>query len=176
MPEALRAPAPASSTPAPYSRGQHPFHLVALSIFTLGLYEVFWFWRNWRDLRDRSGLELSPGWCTLGLLVPVINVALVYQQLRLVRDAAKTRGVEPTYSPFAVTAAFFALAIAGNLTLVWIVSLLNVLPLVPVQQTLNQLWRVEQPDAQLRERFAPYEMAAMVAGAAATAAALLATA
>jgi hypothetical protein len=176
MPEALRAPAPAPAPPPAYSDGQHPVHLVLLSVSTLGLYEVYWFWRNWRDLRDKAGMDLSPAWRTVGLFLPVVNVAMVYHQLRLVSDTAASRGLTPTYSPLAVTMAFFALALAGNLTLLWMVSLLNVLPLVPVQQTLNRLWQLEHPDAPLRERFAPHELAAMVAGAAATAAALLATA
>ena len=174
MPEALRAPE-SEPSPQPYSLGQLPVHLVLLSVLTLGVYEVYWFWRNWRDLRDNAGLDISPGWRTVGLFLPVINVAMVYQQLRVVSDTAASRGLAPSYSPLAVTAAFFALAFAGNWTLVWMVSLLNVLPLVPVQQTLNRLWQLEQPGAPLRERFAPHEMAAMFAGAAATATALLAT-
>jgi hypothetical protein len=174
MPEALSAPEPAVSA-RPYSLGQLPIHLVLLSVLTLGVYEVYWFWRNWRDLRDNAGVDVSPGWRTVGLFLPVVNVAMVYQQLRVVSDAAASRGLTPSYSPLAVTAAFFALAFAGNWTLVWMVSLLNVLPLVPVQQTLNRLWQLEQPGAPLRERFAPHEMAAMFAGAAATATALLAT-
>jgi hypothetical protein len=174
MPEALQAPPPTAAA-LPYSSGQHPVHLVLLSVLTLGVYEVYWFWRNWRDLRDKTGVDISPAWRTLGLFLPVVNVAMVYQQLRLVSDTAASRGLTPTYSPLLVTAAFFALAFAGNLTFAWFVSLLNVLPLVPVQQTLNRLWQLDHPGAQLRERFAPYELAAMVAGAAATAAALLAT-
>jgi len=174
MPEVI---APARPAAAPgFSSGQPLHHLVLLSVFTLGLYEVYWFWRNWRDLRDNVGIDTKPAWRTVGLLVPIVNVAIVYQQLHLVREIATARGVSAPYSPLALTAAFFALALAGNLTLIWLLALLNVFALVPVQQTLNRLWEVEQPGAQLRERFVAHEMAAMVAGVAATAAALLATA
>jgi hypothetical protein len=173
MPEAVAAPRP--ETPPGFSSGQHLHHLVLLSVFTLGLYEVYWFWRNWRDLRDAVGIDTKPAWRTLGLLVPIVNVAMVYQQLHLIREVATAKGVSAQYSPLALTATFFVLALAGNLTLIWLLALLNVFALVPVQQTLNRLWEVEQPGARLRERFVGPEMAAMVAGVAATAAALLTT-
>jgi hypothetical protein len=180
LPEALRpaeaAPVAADGTDPPaYSKGQAPVHLVLLSVLTLGLYEVYWFFRNWRDLREAVGVDLSPGWRTVGLLIPVVNVVMVHHQLMLIRDAADARGVKVSYSPGIMTALFFGLALAGNLTLIWALSLLNVLPLVPVQETLNRLWAHEQPGAPVRDRFVSYEMAAMLAGAVATATALLVT-
>ena len=158
-----------------YSNGQPVLHLVVLSLLTLGIYEVYWFWRNWSQLRDWLGHDISPGWRAFGLLLPVVNVVLVYDQLRLVRESALARGVAVAYSSGLTTAAFFAVALAGNLTLVWVFSLLNVLPLVPVQETLNRLWEREQPGAPIRARFVPREVAAIVGGAIVTGLALLET-
>jgi hypothetical protein len=157
------------------SSAQPPLHLALLSLATLGSYELYWFWRNWRDLESELGVRSQPLWRTIGLLVPVLNVVLVYEQLRAIRDECTRRGIAVSYSPSLVTATFFAIALAGNLTLLWPLSLFNVVPLLQVQVTLNGLWARLQPGALMRTQFAPYELVALVLGCLVTAGALLAT-
>jgi hypothetical protein len=36
--------------------------LVAMSLVTLGLYEVYWIYRNWRFLKERDNLRIQPFW------------------------------------------------------------------------------------------------------------------
>ncbi len=158
---------PASFGPrpsGPYSPAQPTKHLVLLAIFTLGLYELYWFWRNWRDLRDHFSLDLSPGWRTLGLLLPFVNLFMIYHQLRLVAEVAERRGVAPAYSPMTMTVLFVGLTLVGNVTLLWPVSLLNVLALVPVQETLNRVWTAQYEDRPMREEFLPQELGVLIAG------------
>ena len=181
MPELSRASAEDVETRAApvtvpqVSNGQLPLHFAALSILTLGLYELYWFWRNWRDLHRTLGMELQPFWRTLGLLLPIVNVVLVYDQLRMIREACSAHGIVPSYQPGLVTATFFAMAIAGNLTMFWPLSLLNVVPLLQVQVALNHLWEHVQPGAAVRVRFLRQEILAMVVGLIMTAAAVFET-
>lgn len=184
MPELVATAATPEPVPATrISSAQPPTHLAALSILTLGLYELYWFWRNWRDLRDELGVDVQPGWRTLGLLIPVVNVVLVYDQLRMLREQSDARGVPAEYSPGLVTATFFAIALAGNLTTAvagsmttfWPLSLLNVVPLLQVQAALNRLWAHAQPGAIMRTQLGRHEIIAMIAGTILTVAALLET-
>jgi len=168
------APTPSSSAER-VSSAQRAVHLAALSVLTLGMYELYWFWRNWRDLRLELGVEVQPVWRALGLFVPIVNVVLVYDQLRMIREQCDARGVTAGYSPGLVTATFFSIAVAGNLTTFWPLSLLNVVPLLQVQVALNQLWACTQPGATVRSGLTPREVAVMIAGAVITAAALLET-
>ena len=147
-----------------FSNAQLPLHFAALSILTLGLYELYWFWRNWRDLQRELGVELQPLLRTFGLLVPVVNVVLVYDQLRMIRERCVARGVNPAYQPGLVAATFFAIAVAGNLTMFWPLSLLNVVPLLQVQVALNGLWERAQPGAAVRVHFVRQEVFAMIVG------------
>ena len=168
--------APAASVGRPgVSNGQLPLHFAALSILTLGMYELYWFWRNWRDLQRELGVELQPVWRTLGLLVPIVNVVLVYDQLRMIREQCDAHDVVPKYQPGLVAATFFAIAVAGNLTMFWPLSLLNVVPLLQVQVALNGLWERAQPGASVRVRFSRQEIIAMIAGLVITAAAVFET-
>ena len=37
-----------------------PARLILLSIASLGLYEAYWLYKNWRYLKERDGLNISP--------------------------------------------------------------------------------------------------------------------
>ena len=124
-------------------------------------------------MAEHSQQPLHPGWRTLGLLVPGLNIFLVYDQLRTIAEAAGRAGIAVTYSPGIATAVFFLLAFVSNLTMIWALSLLTVLPLLPVQETLNRFWVLQQPDRPLRREFSAGELAAMAAGITLVAAAVI---
>ncbi len=165
MPELAGGRATAWSGSRRHSRGQRTRHLLLLGILTLGFYEFYWFYRNWRDLDAHLRLGIRPGLRTAGLLVPGLNVFLVYDQLRLVAEAAAREGVRVTFSPGWNTAVFFLLAFVSNVTMMWALSLLTVLPLLPVQETLNRYWAGCEPGWPVREEFTAGELVAMLAGA-----------
>jgi len=150
--------------PGEYSRVQPSARLVLLTVLTLGLYQFYWFHRNWTRLRDEFGEPLSPGWRTLGLLVPFVNIVLVHQQFRMLARALRRAGAAANYSPALLTAAFFALAFAANVSGLWPLSLLTVLPLIPVHEAMNGYWSTVDRDRPVREGFSPGELAAMTAG------------
>jgi hypothetical protein len=61
-----------------YSNAQAPWRLVLLSIITFSFYEIYWFYRNWKHLKTHKQLEISPGWRTVGLCVPILGIVLIY--------------------------------------------------------------------------------------------------
>ena len=178
LPEVLAptaAPAALAAETTRASRGQALHHLMLLTVFTGGLYEVYWFYRNWRDLDDTDPAELTPRslLLTLGLLVPFVNIALVYRQLDRIRGAVSSAGVQPGYSPVLTTCAYFGLGVLANLTMFWFISLLMVVPLLPVQDALNRYWIEREPETPLRQRLNPRELAVIAVGGAAIVATLL---
>jgi hypothetical protein len=180
LPEVMAVPAAAAPTlaaePARLSRGQALRHFMLLTLFTGGLYELYWFYRNWRDLDEsEASAEFAPrsALLTLGLLVPFVNVALVYRQLDRIRGAVSAAGLQPGYSPVLTTCIYFALGVLANMTMLWTISLLMVVPLLPVQDALNRYWIEREPDVPLREELNPRELAVIALGAASIVAALL---
>lgn len=159
---------------AGYSRGQLPAHLVTLWVLTLGAYSFYWFYRNWRDLGELTGDEVHPALRTLGLLVPFLNMYLVYRQFRVVEHLAQDDGDTIGYDPAVLTACFFVFVAVGNLFALWPVSLLAAIVTVPVQVAVNRFWARRERDLPLRDRFEPYELAVMVAGAVLTLVGLMA--
>lgn len=179
--EPVSAPAEEGATP---SNARSVRHFVMLTLLSFGLYEFYWFYRNWRDLSeiDRSGEPeretyeqeeedgtgvldaFGPGWRTAGLIIPFLNMALVYDQLKNIRVSMEKAGLAPIFAPAPTAIAFFALAIVANLTGFWILSLFTVFPLVPVQVALNEYWKTVQPGREVDDSVTPTDMVIVAAG------------
>lgn len=141
-----------------WSRGQLPRHLIALWVLTLGAYHLYWFYRNWRDLAELSGAPIRPGWRTVGLIVPIVNILLVHNLFKTIGLLADEDGEDPGYSPRFLTAAYFVLIALANLLQLPVLSLLTVVVVLPVQNALNRAWARREPGLPIREEFAGYEL------------------
>jgi predicted nucleic acid-binding Zn ribbon protein len=149
-----------------FSNAQPIWHFILLSIATCGIYEIYWFYRNWKHFKIHKNLNISSGWRTVGLFVPILGVVLAYRQLRDIRDFAKEAGVDKTYSPGWI---LFSWLILSNLSLrlpgsLWFLSLLSVWPLAVVQRVLNAYWKKEQPELPVRTNFSGGEIALLIIG------------
>lgn len=67
--------------------------LILMDLLTVGLFEQYWFYRNWRYLRDRDKLDISPFWRTW------LNIFFVHELFRRMREdpllAPAGRGPSP---------------------------------------------------------------------------------
>lgn len=133
--------------------------LVVLSVCTFGLYELCWFYRNWRLARER-GEDVWP------VLRTLFAIFFVYALFRRIRDGGDNFELSDGDLP------------AGWLALGWIVvSLLYQLPdpywlvsfgtvafLVPVQMAANRINRVRAPRHDPNGRFGVVNWIAVVVG------------
>jgi hypothetical protein len=165
-----------------YSNAQAPWRLVLLSILTFGIYELYWFYRNWKHLKIHKSLDISPGWRTVGLLVPIYNIVLIYGQFRDIRDYAAETGCKIYSSAGWLTFGYIALGgisfklslyewkltepaeLLGIIIVGLVIDLLAVWLLVVVQKTLNDFWKKEQPGLGMRANFSGREIALLVIG------------
>jgi uncharacterized membrane protein len=137
-----------------------------LTIVTFGIYEIYWFYRNWKHLKFYKDLDISPGWRTVGLFVPIYGIVLAYRQLRDIRDFSKEAGVDKTYSPGWILFGWLILSALCKLPEpFWLLSFLSVWPLAVVQEVLNSYWEKEQPELPIRIKFSDGEIALLVIGA-----------
>jgi len=158
--------------PRAWSRATPVRRLTVLIFASFGLYQFYWFWRNWRDLG-----RPHPGWRTAGLFVPILNFFLVYDLFRTVQIAAMRLGI----AGFSAARAFLAfLGVNVFATAVWLMiyrwkpkgfseslSLLlidvlllalQILPLVYVQGALNAVWSEVEPRLPVRVAFSRGEV------------------
>ena len=70
-----------------------PLKLGVLSILTLGLYELYWFYKNWKLARDEGGAKVRPFWRAI--------FAIFFAPSLFVRihNSAKAIGLEPRSKP-----------------------------------------------------------------------------
>lgn len=121
--------------------------LLVLSICSLGMYQYYWFYRNWKIIRERTGEDLSPFWRAF------FAIFFIHSLFKRV----KSHSAVPLTSGLA----------AGELATVWVVlTLLYRLPdpywlvaflaiwaLLPVQAEINAINASESPGHDPNTRF-----------------------
>jgi hypothetical protein len=148
-----------------FSHAQPVWHFVLLSIVTFGIYEIVWFYRNWKHLKAHKNLDISPGWRTVGLFVPIYGLVLAYRQLRDIKSFSMASGIKKSYSPGWILFAWIFLSSLWKLPdPFWFVAFLSVWPLAVVQGVLNSYWGIEQPDLKVRTKFSGRQIALLVIG------------
>jgi hypothetical protein len=130
--------------------------LALMSLVTFGLYEVYWFYKNWQCLQ-RLGHKLNAP------IRAVFYPLTAWWLFKPIAEQARKAGLSLQAGGLAL-----AVLIFGGLWRLpepwWLVSLLGFLPLLPVQQVVNDLNRQVAPDADPNSRFTGANIAALVLG------------
>ena len=106
--------------------------LVFMSIISLGLYEAYWIYKNWRYLKERDGLKIRPFWRG------ILGVFFCYGLLRSIRNDRQTNALEQaTFSAGGLAAGWIICVLLGN-ALVFI-AMLSFIFFIPVQSYINRV-------------------------------------
>jgi len=151
--------------PQKYSNVQPTWHLIILSIATLGLYDLYWFYRNWKHFKNHKGLNIRPGWRTVGIFVPIYGLFLIWEQFEDSYNYAEEASEKKT-KPFKWALGWY---IVCNLLFrlphpYWLLTNLAVFALVDMQKRLNSYWRHEQPDLPIRAKLSARQWIVVICG------------
>ncbi len=102
--------------------------LIVMTVCTLGVYELYWFYRNWILIRQRTGRSLSPFW--RATFAPFWGYAL----FRDIKKVADENGIENNVWPVVHGLAFLALMMLGFVPAYSYLCFLAVLALIPANQ------------------------------------------
>lgn len=126
--------------------------LFLLMFLTFGLYSFYWIYRTNCYLRDDLGKDVSPGWRTFLMLIPIANIIIFYQTLDDMNQFIKREGIE-TYS-------------SGLNTLLWLfVPIVGQWIYINVQESINEFWRIKESNLPIRREFSNSEIVVMIFGA-----------
>ena len=122
--------------------------LVVMCVVTFGLYEIYWFYQQWRCVRLRGEA-----------IYPVVRTFFAglfcYALFRRVAESATTRGL-PAPSPGWYTIVFILLSVTWQLPAPWrLLSLLSLGPLVVVQRAASAAALAETPAADPNTKLTP---------------------
>jgi hypothetical protein len=123
--------------------------LLLMCVVTFGVYEIYWFYQQWRHVQ-RRGERVHPALRTLfaGLFC--------YALFRRVSQDATERGIARAPSAVLCAAAFIALAVTVRLPDPWsTLSLLQLLPLALVQRAASAAALAAVPGADPNTRLTP---------------------
>lgn len=148
-----------------YSNSRALWQVLLLYITTCGLYFFYWFYKANQRLYVTQQNAIKPFWRTLGLLVPILNVYLLWKLFNDIKKFAAEAGVASYPYPGLLTLVFLACSALYRLPgLFSFAGFSSVLPILIVQHTLNRYWKKEQPALPIQTQLAWPEIAICVLG------------
>jgi hypothetical protein len=133
--------------------------LVVMSLVTLGAYEVYWFYKQWKSVKERTGASVHP---VLGAIFSGLSGFWLFKR---VEDAAREAGVRVGWSGAGMALAYLLLALLHRLPDPWwLASFLSVLPVVAVQSAVNAIHARKAPLAAKNEALTAWNWAGVVVG------------
>jgi hypothetical protein len=152
-----KSPEPSEGQPAFFAVS--PLKLVVMSTVTFGIYELFWFYKNWKLVKQRTERDIMPFWRAF------FGVLFCYSFFCEVQDESSSRGISFPSHPALLAACWIFLAVMWRLPdPYWLICLLSPLVLVPVQNTINRVNAVVAPNHDRNSRFSGWNIASVVIG------------
>ncbi len=135
-----------------------PTKLLLLSVCTLGLYEIYWFYKNWSLVKRREGTNILP------VARSIFAYFFCYALFRRVSThAAEVNCNDLPAGPLAV--GWIVTTLLWRLPdPYWLVSFAAVLFLLPVQSAINSINAKIVPEHDRNERFGAWNVVALVVG------------
>lgn len=142
-----------------FSNSQPVWQFILLCLFSLGLYELYWFYKNWKFIKERNKLNISPFWRTFFTFI------FAYDLFKKIFILAEEKGYTQKHSPGWITITYIGLSLLWRLLdPFWLLYLLSFLPLITVVKVLNYYWKTEQPNLKEKTRFSGGEIVVLVIG------------
>lgn len=127
--------------------------LALMSLSTLGLYHIYWFYKNWQYVKDRTREDITPA--ARGIFAILFCYGL-FKRIREYQETVSTNKLAA--GPLATI--FIFLNIAGRLPgLLAVISFLSFVPLLVVQHTVNKINNAAAPDHDPNAKFTGWNWA-----------------
>ncbi len=125
-----------------------PAKLVALSLLTFGLYEIYWFYRNWKYVQERDLSNISPFWRSVFGMI--WYPALCTDLRRTLPDSA----VPSSGVLNCMALLYMGLSVSWRAPdPYWLVAFLTFIPLLPAAKAIAAVNRSTSPDFRENSRW-----------------------
>lgn len=136
-----------------------PLKLAVMAIATFGLYEVYWFYKNWKIIKGRAKSSIMPFWRA------IFGVIWCYPCFREIGNVAESRGLSLPSSPGLLAVAWIILTLMWRLPdPYWLICFLTPIILIPIQNTINRLNTLVAPNHNPNSRFTVWNIVGVVVG------------
>ena len=153
-----------------------PFYCVStmklsiLSLVTFGLYELFWFYKNWVLVRARSGRDISPFWRAF------FSPFFCYSFATAVNSAAESVNVVQRITPRSIAAIYAGLILLQRLPdPYWLICFFSFVPLIPVARQIRTVHEAIRPGFESATGWGGWSYATLAVGGILTGLAVIGT-
>ena len=147
-----------ASVPTPFF-AVSVWKLAVLSFCTLGAYEIYWFYKNWQLIRDREQSTILPFWRAF------FGVIFCHACFSNIRSHGVASGVTPPLAAGILAIGWIVTTVSWRLPdPYWLISLLAVVFMLPVQAHVNRINEVHVPGHDPNAQFSALNWVAVIAG------------
>ena len=133
--------------------------LVVLSVCTLGFYQIYWFYKHWALIKERSEPHIIP-WARA-----FFGILWCYSCFEFIRQDERHLDVEPTLPAGPLAIGWIATSLAWRLPEPYfVIGFLSPLLLVPVQRHVNHINALVAPEHDKNTRFSAWNWLAVAGG------------
>lgn len=146
------------------------FKLAIMSVCTAGLYEVYWYYRQWKRIKDREGSHILPAWRA------AFAFFFCYQCFAKIRDYGQGAGLPMRWPTGLLAAGWIVTTMLWRLPdPFWWASSLAVLFILPAQAEANRVNAHACPGHATNARLSAWNWLVVVLGGSFTLLALIGT-
>ena len=133
--------------------------LVVMSLCTLGIYELYWFCKNWQFVKEKEKIDISPFWRAW------FSIFYCYRLFKTVQEYANQNSVESRFRPGLLAFGYILCIISVKLPdPYWLIAELGLLFLLPIQGTINELQTKLAQKSDINRRFSGWNIFGIVVG------------
>ncbi len=122
--------------------------LLVMSLVTFLIYDVYWFYKHWKMIKEREGRDIIP------VMRAIFSPFFVYSLFSNIRDEAGRYDVRPLQGAGFLAIAWVLLNLAGRLPdALALISLIAGVVLLPVQACANRINAKIAPNHDPNSRF-----------------------
>ena len=129
-----------------FSRIVPTWKFILLSVITFGIYELVWFYKNWKLLKKEKGLKISPFW--RALFSPLFAGSIAGHLQKYLKE----KNNSCNYSPTLIGISYFVITILWRLPdPYWLLSFFTFIPILPLVNSMNTHWQKEEKNLPVKK-------------------------
>jgi len=133
--------------------------LIVMSLCTGGIYEIYWFYKNWKLIKERTGQNIRPFWRAM------FSIFFCHSLFKSVQSSVNSHRRQSSINPGWLAVSYIVLCSTWRgPDPFWLISSLSVLPLLPVQGLVNGINAKAAPAADRNSNFSISNIIVMIIG------------
>ena len=130
-----------------------------MGLCTFGIYELYWFYKNWQLVKMQTGRDIRPFWRA------VFSIFFCHSLFKTIERTADEEGIPYKHKAGILTGCYIFLALSYNIPdPLSIISFVSFIPLLAVQRVVNDIHARIVPDTDPNNTFSKKNIAAIIIG------------